>query len=57
MIIQKVYDPHRDHGYKCIGEICTTLDAHMGTGGNNVPMVLKVEIENDGEDIQREEIL
>lgn len=37
--------------YRCLEEICTTLDAHMGSGGGNVPIVL----ENDEESIRSSE--
>lgn len=37
----RVYDPSRRHAYEHLGEVCTTLDAAMGTGGGNVPIVLE----------------
>ena len=36
---QKVYDPSRRHGYQEFGDIANTMQAQMGTGGGNVPIV------------------
>ena len=37
----KVYDPSRRHDYQEFTDVCATLDARMGTGGGNVPIVLE----------------
>ena len=34
---------------------CQSLSARMGTGGNNVPLV--IQIKDEAEDIDREEVL
>ena len=41
LIVQTVYDAHRDHDYVNFGETCATVYAQYGTGGGNVPIVLK----------------
>lgn len=39
-----LYDiSHREDGIRTVGDISTTLTAHMGTGGNNVPIVQENE--------------
>lgn len=39
-----LYDiSHRGDGIRTVGDISTTLTAHMGTGGNNVPIVQEKE--------------
>lgn len=40
MIIQRVYDPSRRHDYEEWETVCGTLEAGMGTGGGNVPIVV-----------------
>ena len=35
-------------------DICQSLSARMGTGGNNVPLVLQID---EDEDVDRKEIL
>lgn len=35
-----VFDPSRRHAYEPFGDVCETVQAHYGTGGNNVPYVL-----------------
>ncbi len=43
-----VFDPSRRHGYECLGDVCCTAEAFWGTGGGNVPLVLRnEEINND----------
>lgn len=48
-----VFDGSRRHGYEPFGDTCETVQAHYGTGGNNVPLVLEMY----EEDTDREEIL
>ena len=43
---QTVYDPSRRHAYEEYGDVCGTLDARMGTGGGNVPIVLQRRFSN-----------
>lgn len=35
-----VYDASRRHDYEPFGDICETVQAHYGTGGGNIPMVV-----------------
>lgn len=35
-----VYDASRRHNCEPYGDVCGTVQAHYGTGGNNIPMVL-----------------
>ena len=35
-----VYDASRRHNYESFGDVCETVQAAYGTGGNNVPMVV-----------------
>lgn len=44
--MKKVYDPSRRHGYEQLKEVCITLEARIGTGGGNLPIVL----ENDDDE-------
>lgn len=41
LVIQRVYDPSRRHDYPCCGDVCVTLEARIGTGGGNLPIVLE----------------
>ena len=36
-----VYDASRRHNYEPFGEVCGTVQAHYGTGGGNIPIVLE----------------
>lgn len=36
---QRVYDPSRRHGYQEFKDVANTMQAAMGTGGGNVPIV------------------
>jgi DNA (cytosine-5)-methyltransferase 1 len=36
-----VYDASRRHNYESFRDICETVQAHYGTGGGNVPMVVE----------------
>lgn len=40
-VIQRVYDASRRHSFEEYTDICETVQAHYGTGGNNVPVVLQ----------------
>lgn len=46
-----VYDSYRRHNYEEMGDICQTVSAFYGTGGGNVPIVVKYD------NVHREEIL
>lgn len=46
-IVQTVYDASRRHSYESFGDICGTVQAHFGTGGGNVPLVLEKTREQD----------
>lgn len=37
---QRVYDPSRRHGYQEFKDVANTMQAQMGTGGGNVPIVV-----------------
>lgn len=39
--IVRVYDASRRHNYEEFGDICETVQAAYGTGGNNTPMVME----------------
>ena len=49
----RVFDPSRRHAYEEYGDICGTLDARMGTGGGNVPIVLYSN-QNDAQAVETE---
>ena len=46
----KVFDGSRRHDYKPFGDVCETVQAQYGTGGNNVPMVV------EGADLYNQEL-
>lgn len=46
----KVFDGSRRHDYKPFGDVCETVQAAYGTGGNNVPMVV------EGADLYNQEL-
>lgn len=50
---QTVYDASRRHGYEPFGDICETVQAHYGTGGGNVPMVIERSLKMTEEYIVR----
>lgn len=39
------------------GDICQSLTARMGTGGNNVPLILEIVMDQDYEDVCEKETL
>ena len=39
--IPQVYDASRRHDYEPYNEVCGTVQAHYGTGGGNVPIVIE----------------
>jgi DNA (cytosine-5)-methyltransferase 1 len=47
-----VFDASRRHNYQPFGEVCETVQAAYGTGGNNTPMVF----ENHGQDTRYNEL-
>ena len=42
---KKVYDGCRRHNYQPFGEVCETVQAYYGGGGNNTPIVLEYHLE------------
>ena len=44
VVDREVYDAQRRHDYQQFGDICETVQARYGTGGNNVPMVRDSEV-------------
>ena len=38
-------------------EICPTLEAGAGEGGNNLPMIMEMVVEDEADNSDREEIL
>lgn len=53
ILVQKVYDSYRRHNYEEMGDICQTVSAFYGTGGGNVPIVLRYERD---EELLRDEL-
>lgn len=45
----RVFDPSRRHAYEEYEDVCGTLDARMGTGGGNVPMVVETLCFDEGQ--------
>lgn len=50
-----VYDAERRHNYEPFADdICGTVQAHYGTGGNNVPIVVSYGFDSYNQAIERE---
>ena len=41
--VKEVFDGSRRHDYQSFGEVCETVQAQYGTGGNNTPLVVESE--------------
>ena len=44
---QMVFDASRRHNYQQFEDVCETVQAHCGSGGGNVPMVVNNDCETD----------
>ena len=45
-VYKEVFDGCRRNDYRSLGELCETVQAAYGTGGNNTPIVVEV-IDNE----------
>ena len=50
------YHPHDSRIKIAKDDICQTLSTRMGTGGNNVPIIVEIRDEERAEDINRKKI-